>query len=59
MVDELELKQKIKRIKDSIVDMERNNDGSLQWVDDLRDLHMQLHDAEAELFNIRYVREWY
>lgn len=39
---------RIEFLKNAIEEMENNNDGSLQWVDDIRELHQMLWDAETE-----------
>jgi hypothetical protein len=39
---------RIESLKRDIESMENNNDGSLQWVDEIRELHQMLWDAEAE-----------
>jgi hypothetical protein len=46
-----QIQNRINGIMKDIEEMERNNDGSLEWVDNIRGLHEQLFAAEEELAN--------
>lgn len=43
------LTRRIEQLEAQIAEMEANNDGSLAWVDDVRQLHTELWDVELEL----------
>lgn len=51
MVTREQIQNRINGIIKDIEEMERNNDGSLEWVDNIRGLHEQLFEAEEELAN--------
>jgi hypothetical protein len=46
------LQQQIDSLNKQIQDMENNNDYSIKWVDDLRDLIQQRDDLENKLYNM-------